>query len=318
MKYITGLQIGDWPTPELCCLFGGHPDCWPHGDGRSYALCCPNRPGKGCVGFRDDDSCWNIAEQPDKLIEVVHLAYLLEPPGTLSHARLLGMMLLATAVGEERVSGRPDHGWAVDGSRHRGLRIVEVGVFRGEFAEALMEFFERTTTPVEQYTLVDPWTARPLGVPGGSVYGETDDSGPRVTQAEHASRLHESTKRLALRWSGKMRFLQTDSMTAARWLRGDGERFDFVFIDARHDYDSVWEDLIAWWPLLKVGGLFAGHDYVLHDQSDVLGVKRAVDEFAWALGLEEQLSAPVRSCWLLPKSSELPPPSRPDWLRPRS
>jgi len=48
-------------------------------------------------------------------------------------------------------------------------------------------------------------------------------------------------------------------------------RFDFVYIDAAHDYASVSADIQAWLPLVKVGGIIAGHDY-MHD------VKRAVDQ----------------------------------------
>ena len=40
------------------------------------------------------------------------------------------------------------------------------------------------------------------------------------------------------------------------------ESLDFIYIDARHDYKAVWDDLEAWFPKLRKGGLFSGHDYV--------------------------------------------------------
>jgi len=59
------------------------------------------------------------------------------------------------------------------------------------------------------------------------------------------------------------------------------EFFSFVYLDARHDEESVREDLLAWYPKLRVGGLFSGHDYVDLDTAlNDFGVKTAVDEFA--------------------------------------
>jgi len=48
---------------------------------------------------------------------------------------------------------------------------------------------------------------------------------------------------------------------------------DFVFIDAAHDYQSVKEDIGAWYPKVKEGGVISGHDYPEWE-----GVKKAVDE----------------------------------------
>jgi cobalamin biosynthesis Co2+ chelatase CbiK len=53
------------------------------------------------------------------------------------------------------------------------------------------------------------------------------------------------------------------------------ESLDFVFIDAGHEYESVCEDLNAWFPKLKNTGVIAGHDYTEHHP----GVVRAVNEF---------------------------------------
>jgi predicted O-methyltransferase YrrM len=47
---------------------------------------------------------------------------------------------------------------------------------------------------------------------------------------------------------------------------------DLVFIDARHDYDSVLEDIRLWWPLVRDGGILAGHDF----NHQWPGVERAV------------------------------------------
>jgi hypothetical protein len=192
------------------------------------------------------------------------------------------------------------------------MRIAEVGVRSGEFAEALLAFLlDEMSIPVKQYTLVDRWSPPPFGVAGGSMYYEADDD--IISADRHASYFTQATQRVAQRWPLHVRFLQTDSASAARWLAQDSEKFDFIFIDARHDYDSVWEDLRSWWPLLRVGGLFAGHDYV-EFQMDTTAVKRAVDEFAWALGLDEYLFA-LHRCWIIPKIRDAPAPQRPLWLQ---
>lgn len=37
--------------------------------------------------------------------------------------------------------------------------------------------------------------------------------------------------------------------------------FDFVYIDASHDFDSVCRDIRAWLPKVRSGGMLAGHDF---------------------------------------------------------
>jgi hypothetical protein len=38
--------------------------------------------------------------------------------------------------------------------------------------------------------------------------------------------------------------------------------FDCIYVDARHDFKGVYENLQVWWPKLRVGGIIAGHGYV--------------------------------------------------------
>jgi len=51
--------------------------------------------------------------------------------------------------------------------------------------------------------------------------------------------------------------------------------FDFVYIDANHQYEYVKKDIEAWYPKIKIGGYLTGHDYGGY----WTGVKKAVDEF---------------------------------------
>ena len=47
----------------------------------------------------------------------------------------------------------------------------------------------------------------------------------------------------------------------------------FVFIDADHDYDSVYADITAWLPKVRPGGWIGGHDYTWNE-----GIRRACKE----------------------------------------
>lgn len=64
-------------------------------------------------------------------------------------------------------------------------------------------------------------------------------------------------------------------------LKFPDNSLDFVYLDARHDYEGVKEDLHAWWPKLKPGGVMAGHDFVEDgtNSAGLFGVQHAVWEF---------------------------------------
>jgi hypothetical protein len=70
------------------------------------------------------------------------------------------------------------------------------------------------------------------------------------------------------------------------------EFFDFIFIDADHTYDGVSRDLVDWYPKVKVGGAFIGHDYIhravkaVNGQKIRFGVIEAVDEFVAKNGIK--------------------------------
>eukprot|EP00658_Telonema_sp_P-2_P083067 TRINITY_DN8902_c0_g1_i8.p1 TRINITY_DN8902_c0_g1~~TRINITY_DN8902_c0_g1_i8.p1 ORF type:complete len:152 (+),score=56.15 TRINITY_DN8902_c0_g1_i8:46-456(+) len=46
------------------------------------------------------------------------------------------------------------------------------------------------------------------------------------------------------------------------------DSFDFIYVDARHDFKGVLVDIDEWWPKLKKGGVFSGHDFL--EQRDLV------------------------------------------------
>lgn len=72
------------------------------------------------------------------------------------------------------------------------------------------------------------------------------------------------------------------------------QSLDIVFIDACHTYECVKEDIQAWYPKVKVGGIIAGHDY----SNAFMGVVQAVDEF-FGSGFVEKTDL----CWVFRKTT---------------
>jgi predicted O-methyltransferase YrrM len=137
----------------------------------------------------------------------------------------------------------------------RGLhgRGAEIGVMKGNFsATILREWGGR------ELLSVDPWLAVP----------ENEQHARQVLAA----------------FGERSRILAMTSVEAAAQVE-DGA-LDFAYIDARHDYDSVRQDLEAWFPKIRPGGILAGHDY------PEPGVRAAVDEFFGARGLAVHATGP--------------------------
>lgn len=63
----------------------------------------------------------------------------------------------------------------------------------------------------------------------------------------------------------------------------ENESLDFVYIDGNHRYGPVNRDIHVWYPKVKTGGFFGGHDYV---ETKHCGVIKAVDNFFANIGRE--------------------------------
>ena len=74
-------------------------------------------------------------------------------------------------------------------------------------------------------------------------------------------------------------------------MSGESGKADVVFIDADHSYDACRNDMMLWWPKVKPGGIFCGHDY----NENHPGVVKAVDE--WFGDREWFVSVAEGSIW---------------------
>jgi hypothetical protein len=110
------------------------------------------------------------------------------------------------------------------------------------------------------------------------------------------------------KYGSRATILRDFSLEASKIFKN--EFFDFIYLDASHDYKSVCDDLDAWYPKIKAGGYFMGHDYMdgvisgSPDMSTVFGVKKAVDEFALkhnvTIGITKEKAFPS---WYLRKAA---------------
>ncbi len=162
---------------------------------------------------------------------------------------------------------------------------AEIGVKHGQFSEYLLDHWNGRLL----YS-VDPWREF-----GRDEYHDDDN----VAQREQDRNFEITRNRLA-RFGERSRILRMTSEEAAREIADAS--LDFVYLDARHDYKSVKEDIALWYPKVKPGGVLAGHDYLEGSiKGTVFGVKPAVDEFVRAAGLRLYVTRrePIYKSWMV-------------------
>lgn len=128
-------------------------------------------------------------------------------------------------------------------------------------------------TNVTRYFLVDPWAHQADYVDAANV----DQVSQEQILAEARTNLDKPE------WTPKVEFVRKMSFEAVKDFPDC--HFDFIYVDAVHDYDGALVDLMDWWPKLKPGGVMAGHDYltVIIPGDTIFGVKAAADRFAVAV-----------------------------------
>jgi len=157
----------------------------------------------------------------------------------------------------------------------------EVGVQAGAHAVIILRYWPL----LKKFYLVDLWKHQK----NYRVLANVDDEA-------HEERYRTALERLDP-WKKKTIFLRGYSTTMAEQIEAD--TLDFVCLDARHDYYGCTEDLEAYWPKLRRGGVLSGHDYCtareVKNQDWSVGcsgerhpgaVKGAVDDFAFHRNLQ--------------------------------
>lgn len=157
------------------------------------------------------------------------------------------------------------------------LKGAEIGVRQGVTSEFLL----RNNKNLFLYS-VDPYA--PYNDVLNLTWNETDQEEFKMN----------ATYRLSW-YKPQSKFLIMNSIDAASRLYQFGETLDFVFIDAIHTFEAVKEDIKAWWPLLRPGGLLTGHDHRMD------GVHEAVYEFAKSVDKEILVTDPSSDVWVIEK-----------------
>jgi hypothetical protein len=122
-----------------------------------------------------------------------------------------------------------------------GGRGVEIGVFKGQFSKEILDIWDG------KLYMVDVW--RGLGEEYQDMSNHNNHSEAYLNTMQSIIGLEERAIMIRSASSDCIDLFENESL-------------DFIYIDANHAYDFVKEDIDLWFPKLKKGGIFSGHDYV--------------------------------------------------------
>jgi hypothetical protein len=145
------------------------------------------------------------------------------------------------------------------------------------------------TPGVSHLYLVDPYALDSDDTEGADHWGV---NAPPLAQLEI-----EARERLA-KYPRQVTFVKLTSVAASSSPSIPAE-VDFVYIDSNHNYRAVTENIRAWWPKIRPGGVLGGHDFYNGYARSHDGVVKAVTEFAVLNRLALQVELPD---WWVQKS----------------
>ena len=164
---------------------------------------------------------------------------------------------------------------------------AEVGVFRGGFSRHNLRHWHG-----EKYFMIDAWDFR---ANDSATMGGAPSPDKNTNIAAHNEKNYRRALSNVKDWlpplGDRVVVLRLFSEAAAN--RFPDRYFDFIYIDAGHEYRNALRDARVWWPKLRVGGMMAGDDFA--DQIDTFpclkvhsgsawGVKSAIAQFSREVG----------------------------------
>lgn len=165
---------------------------------------------------------------------------------------------------------------------------VEVGTFRGEYANHLLNTWGGSLITIDPYDWMRDVTYK------DGCYVDWDKQQTLDEEAVY----QEAAKRLEVH-GARCELWRKTSLDAVN-LFADGE-LDFVYLDGNHSFESVSAELPVWWRKVRPGGVLCGHDfYNRDDELQQCGVATAVLNFCQIKAIHPHITH--CSSWWLTKS----------------
>ena len=173
---------------------------------------------------------------------------------------------------KHRIFPRPFERLGVKGENLIG---AEIGVYKGEHAESLLE-----NLSIKKLYLIDPYELYDEFKEGKRHYGVDQDS-LKIAEEEARRRLENYSDRIV--WVKK----KSDEA-----LENIPDKLDFVYDDGNHQYEFVKQNIENYFPKIKIGGIIGGHDMYNGYSYEHNGVVQAVIEFAFERHLQLYIELP--------------------------
>jgi len=157
---------------------------------------------------------------------------------------------------------------------------IEIGVEDGRFSKILISSYA-----FSKFYLLDTWKH----------YADGTYECACNKKQEIQDQKYKSVIEAMKPYGNKVEVIRGDS--AVEFKRFPNEYFDFIYIDANHEYEYVKNDINNWYPKLKTAGVFSGHDYLDgKTKHGLFGVKSAVDAFCKSISAIPCIIKEVGKC----------------------